>query len=887
MSSELIVRLSAYPKMKAALDKLPPKMLALNRGMPESPISLSAETLEGRVDRVAALIHESAFTGSADKATVPDLYREYVTRIAVALQKTLAFAFAANPSKSALPLPEVPAPPVPPVRFAPGQLLLIVQASNAARAAGDVGATRFGVGGEDGRVSLTLACGDAELAYDACVQAVLPWQPGKEDGKALLHSVEELPALAEAARELHADVQTLESQTLREEDLARVREAAKAMGEAMAAHRAMQAVRTSVNAAIDRLKVAASSLQDIQAAVAQLLFDPEAVAGAALRGSGMVGKRRYASGQWLTVMHGGVWQDSEVVSAGSKHKLRVDDGDELSLQLHPWNHAPRELALDAFKAMREWWAESLRSQHASISDALTGTPLDALKQCVAIEFTGNSQLTGISDVRSMTEWLHWLYSARLDGNDVSEVAAALLTGPPAAGKTTLISQAVVLALDRAEMVPIVIKVQQLQVRLGEAPDVFASSWNWVDAYLKLVHAELPSMYRTLRQAMMARRALLLIDGLDEGGTSRRKIERHVVNVLAPQGHVVLCTSRPAGVDEEHFKGFHRLKLAPLTDAQQHEALTQRLGAAGVAKLMPFVERMPLDTETGRRVTANPLMLSMVASVFEIRKGVDMPNTIAALYESASEAMLARGGIVSAEMRTMLEAVLFEAHAAQKRVITEMELNRAALAVFAPSKLDAEGLSDIQRALDSLPSEAREAASAVRERVAQDNLPLLSLLQVTPVQMQSSHLSFQEYYCARAICSGKYRLPKASPPPWQWPPFWANAVKLGGEMGDAFGKGLLKAAGVEGRELDLAKKLGGDQRTSLAAVVQLACGLTSLNLAGNTLVNSDGIETLASALKTNTALQTLKCAANRPSCPHGTDTKVSAPLTLGVVACLQP
>merc|ERR1712086_655876 len=95
--------------------------------------------------------------------------------------------------------------------------------------------------------------------------------------------------------------------------------------------------------------------------------------------------------------------------------------------------------------------------------------------------------------------------------------------------------------------------------------------------------------------------------------------------------------------------------------------------------MPFVERMPIDkegdTKAKHRVTANPLMLSMVASgkqsiislsasipssdpvdaprfvsVFEIRKGVGMPETVAELYESASDAMLARGGVVSTELR---------------------------------------------------------------------------------------------------------------------------------------------------------------------------------------------------------------------------------------------
>ena len=355
------------------------------------------------------------------------------------------------------------------------------------------------------------------------------------------------------------------------------------------------------------------------------------------------------------MLHGSVWRDAEVLSAGSTHQLRAEGGDELSLQLHPWNHAPRELAMDDFEALRGWWAESLRAQHAHIADALTGKSLNALEQCVAIEVTGDSQQSGIGDVRGLSEWLHSLHAARLDGKDTSEVAATLLTAPPAAGKTTLISQAVVLALESGKLVPIVIKVQLLQARLREASGAFASSWNWVDAYLQLVHAEQPALYRMLRQALMARRALLLIDGLDEGGTNRAEIERHVVEVLAPQGHVMLCTSRPAGVDEARFAGFRRLRLAPLTEAQQREALTQRLGAAGVEALLPFVERMPPDSETGLRVTANPLMLSMVASVYEIRAGVDMPETVAALYESASEAMLARGGVVSAEMRTLLEA----------------------------------------------------------------------------------------------------------------------------------------------------------------------------------------------------------------------------------------
>ena len=42
----------------------------------------------------------------------------------------------------------------------------------------------------------------------------------------------------------------------------------------------------------------------------------------------------------------------------------------------------------------------------------------------------------------------------------------------------------------------------------------------------------------------------------------------MTEVLALQGHVMLCTSRPAGVTEEKFKHFARLNMKPLNEEQQ-------------------------------------------------------------------------------------------------------------------------------------------------------------------------------------------------------------------------------------------------------------------------------------------------------------------------------
>eukprot|EP00966_Prymnesium_polylepis_P267325 6175605-Prymnesium_polylepis.1 len=142
----------------------------------------------------------------------------------------------------------------------------------------------------------------------------------------------------------------------------------------------------------------------------------------------------------------------------------------------------------------------------------------------------------------------------------------------------------------------------------EQPDVFATAWNWVDAYMRIEHEE--PLYRMLRQLLIARRTLLLLDGLDEGGLHREQIERHVTEVLAPQGHVMIITSRPAGLQKTRFAGFQQLSLSPLSFDQQKTAVQQRLGVELSEALMPYLESVPRDADTGQRITANPLMLSM-------------------------------------------------------------------------------------------------------------------------------------------------------------------------------------------------------------------------------------------------------------------------------------
>jgi len=167
--------------------------------------------------------------------------------------------------------------------------------------------------------------------------------------------------------------------------------------------------------------------------------------------------------------------------------------------------------------------------------------------------------------------------------------------------------------------------------------------------------------------------------------------------------------------------------------------------------------------------------------------------------------------------------------------------------------------EVREACKELSTEMCDALHAVRERVRQDRLPLLSLLQVAPLQLQSSHLSFQEYFAARALCEAGTVL--SGSPPWQWPAWWSNALSLGAEMGDDFRLGLLRTAGVAGGTLDLSNgQLGGDRETALRVVVELMAVLTELDVRTNQLGPEDA-KAFADALCVNASLTKLSLAMN--------------------------
>lgn len=870
-SGELITRLGAYPHIRSALNALPPKVLLLRTDLPPEPMhadSLSTH-VESRVFDVVDQLSRATFTSVADKRDVPQLYRAYAARIAKELEGALARhvttadhgssrAHASGGGRPDLdniggglpPLPRVDAPPAAPLRLEAGQLLLVIMAPSLATAPAPAPASaasassgcenelHFGVVDASGtRASFPISSGEGELSFDSFSQIVYPWRPEAFETNFLA------TVLAGGLDNDHDHEPTPE--------------------------------------------------------------ETEAAAIQALRTSGALGLRRYQQNQWLSVWHKGGWRDGQIresygysaaeesgeTSSGgtaTEHLLCFERGAGMPLDrpvavgLHPWNHAPRELPAAAFDALRLWWASTVREKHSHTSDALVGKQLHVLKQCFAVRIIpSHGSMKSVCDPSSLSHWLVDA-AARLRKGRAAKgpTAALLLTAAAAAGKTTLISQVVsILLLESPELVPIVIHARALHAHQLAAPERFSGAWNWVDAYLAVEHSDRrPELYRFLRQALMARRCVLLVDGLDEADEHHRAaMEAHITEVLAPQGHVLLCTSRPTGVDMSvtgdgaaRFGGLRRLALAPLSYAQQHRALEQRLGSADAAtRVREYASaELPRDAESGECVTASPLMLSIISSIFELRRGVDMPKTVAEVYELACKVMLARGGGTSPTLTRLLWAILFEAHVAQRCEINETHLDEAALGLEMPEQLatlrssagDEGAVSEVRRLLCAdLSSDLRNALEELRTRALRDEAPLLHLLRASPLTMQARHLSVQEYAAARALCEEGTVLEGA--PPWQWSVWWANVLAIGTGMGDGFWSGLLRSAGATpGGALDLSSNLGGHRPTVHVVILHMSNHLKSLNLASNAL-GLEGVSALAAALPRNVVLTALNLEHN--------------------------
>jgi hypothetical protein len=158
---------------------------------------------------------------------------------------------------------------------------------------------------------------------------------------------------------------------------------------------------------------------------------------------------------------------------------------------------------------------------------------------------------------------------RQNGNVPCGRGALILAGP-ACGKTTTLKQAVMVILRDPRfkgLVPIFIRTVELPPFLVASPlpiDV-------LDAYIASKYPRNTGTFKYLRQAMLERRLLVLLDGFDEAGSKQSLTEEFLRDQLLGQGFAVLFTSRytgfiASGLDlDESFSQYEIKNLG----AQQH------------------------------------------------------------------------------------------------------------------------------------------------------------------------------------------------------------------------------------------------------------------------------------------------------------------------------
>ena len=185
--------------------------------------------------------------------------------------------------------------------------------------------------------------------------------------------------------------------------------------------------------------------------------------------------------------------------------------------------------------------------------------------------------------------LHTIARAGARKNAFWPDSGILMLGAAAIGKSTQLKRFVLCALEMG-MVPVLILVIEL-VRLKEGAGG-GKLTNVIERYLASQHGPRGSkQHRLLMQAVLERRCLFLVDGVDEAGGAKEEIERAIADELLDQGHKTIVTSRHSGFKMESFERCQLVELLPMSHGQQEAMVRARLGSEGEKVVTEFMSTL--------------------------------------------------------------------------------------------------------------------------------------------------------------------------------------------------------------------------------------------------------------------------------------------------------
>jgi hypothetical protein len=229
----------------------------------------------------------------------------------------------------------------------------------------------------------------------------------------------------------------------------------------------------------------------------------------------------------------------------------------------------------------------------------------------------------------------------------------------------------------------------------------------------------------LIQATLQRRAVFLIDGIDEGGSKREQIQDFVTTELLEPGYNTIITSRHSGFSRKAFGQCQLLELMPLASLQQQEMVRMRVPQDADAKRLIC----ELENAAFKEIASNPLMLTMMVSLY-VKNKYELITNRSELYEKSLQAIIGRvdkwrDGVAEEEQSVLfkyLQKLASGSHwrAGQRRIFTELE---------AITWIDPDGWA------------------AVKSALAVHQLPIIVAMgpgATDEEQYRFSHMSFQEY-----------------------------------------------------------------------------------------------------------------------------------------------
>lgn len=348
---------------------------------------------------------------------------------------------------------------------------------------------------------------------------------------------------------------------------------------------------------------------------------------------------RYAPGQRLAICTTSGWIEARVVkvdASGNRHLVEsraisgaVSERKPFYVDLNTCNHSPLWLSAEEWGKAQRHWQMRVLARCSSAYDALTGAQTDVMQLLWNVsdaEATSNpTSEDGPSESTDSVDGFAVLLSLVVRSPDRGKghhrTAGHLIIGEPASGKSQLLQRLATEACRQdGEMVPVLVRAVDLVSSLRtvgrhHAIALRLAREDFLLTHLRTVHGEESRTLLFLRQALHARRALVLVDAVDCAGEGLVGPLLSALAQLAAAGHRLVATAREHDAVPGLEGGLRLFRLQHLRIEQQKWIAQQRLGEERSQVIMEH-----LKPHRALGLVSTVLMFQLFLRYYEVTSG---------------------------------------------------------------------------------------------------------------------------------------------------------------------------------------------------------------------------------------------------------------------------